>query len=91
MRHGKLTRDQAIAEVGIDAVDRVDAIPCDFTGRVQTDGDESVEFSASCKATNQDEDDCQIVAYYYQMQDDLDASGDDLSNCNWEIAGYEVR
>lgn len=91
MRHGKLTRDQAIAEVGIEAVERVDAVNCEFTNRVQTDGDEAVEFFAMVNTTDRFGEDARLVAFYYQMPDDLEAAGDDLSNCNWAVSGYEVR
>ena len=85
MRKGDLTRLQAIEKIGIDAVEAVDRENCDFTGRVQTDGDEGIEFSSSIEV-----DGDILIAYFYQTQDDLDAAGDDLSNCNWEIAGYEI-
>lgn len=91
MRHGKLTRDQAIAEVGIEAVDKVDAMNCDFTNRLQTDGDDDVEFSATVRATDRSGDSVQLVAFYYQAPEALDAAGDDLSNCDWTVNGYEIR
>ncbi len=91
MRRGNLTRDQAIAEVGIEAVDMVDSANCDFTNRVQTDGDEGIEFSATVSTTDREGYDIRLVAFYYQAQADLDAAGDDLSNCDWAVSGYEVR
>lgn len=91
MRYGKLTRDQAIEIAGAAKVDEVDAKNCDFTNRLQTDGDEAIEFSASVSFEDADGDDCSLTAFYYQFQEDLDGAGDDLSNCDWVIAGYEVR
>ena len=46
MRKGNLSRDQVIELVGLDAVESVENENCDYTNRVQTDGDDSVEFSA---------------------------------------------
>lgn len=86
MRNGNLTRDQAIAIVGIDAVNTVDHENCDYTNRVQTDGDDGIEFSASVACA----DGAVLIAYYYLTQNDIDNAGDDLSNCDWQIAGYEI-
>jgi hypothetical protein len=91
MRHGQLTRDQAIAAVGLRAVDLVDTLNCDFTNRLQTDGDEAIEFSATVSATDRDDSEVRLVAFHYQMPDALAAAGDDLSNCDWAISGYEIR
>ena len=79
MRNGNLTRNQAIAIVGIDAVTKVDHENCDFTNRVQPDGEDGIEFSASVACGGG----AVLVAYYYLTQEDIDAAGDDLSNCDW--------
>ena len=90
MRKGNLTREQAIGIAGIDAVEALDRENCDYTNRVQTDGDTSVEFSASVDYHDRAYD-CGAVltAYYYQEQEDLDGV-EDLSLLNWIIEGYEV-
>ena len=89
MRKGNLTRAQAIERVGASAVDTVDAENCDFTNRVQTDGDTGVEFSASVIATDLDGEECSLMAYYYQAEEDLDGV-EDLGSLDWEIEGYEI-
>lgn len=88
MRKGNLTREQAIEIVGVDAVNAVDAKNCDYTNRVQTDGDSDIEFSAGVAATSVDCD-VTLLAYYYQDQSALDAV-DELDQLDWEIEGYEV-
>ncbi len=80
-----------MAMVGEEAVIEVERENCEYTNRVQTDGDTGVEFAASVRCTDQHGDDCTLVAYYYQDQETLDELGDnDLSALDWEIEGYEV-
>jgi hypothetical protein len=90
MRQGSLNREQAVKLVGEKMVEAVESENCDFTNRLQTDGDDAIEFSASVQGEDLSGEDCTLVAYYYQNQEDLDAAGDDLGNCNWEIEGYEI-
>jgi hypothetical protein len=91
MRKGRLTRDQAIAVVGIDAVNDVDAKSCDFTSRVQTDGDTDIEFSAGVEAIDiVSGEQVTLIAYYYQDRDALDAV-EQLDDLSWEIEGYEFN
>ena len=73
MRKGNLSREQAVKMVGEKMVDAVESENCDFTGRLQTDGDESIEFSASVRGEDLFREECILVAYYYQDQEDLDA------------------
>jgi hypothetical protein len=92
MRKGKLTREQAIEIAGIEVVEKLDNENCDFTNRVQCDGDTAVEFSASVHYTDPEfvgENNTTLIAYYYQEEEDLDGI-EDLSDLGWEIAGYEV-
>jgi hypothetical protein len=89
MRHGKLTRDQAIVEASKEVVEALDRENCDFSGRVQTDGDQSVEFTASINYTDAEGERRTLVAYYYQMQDALDKV-EELDQLDWEIEGYEA-
>lgn len=89
MRKGELTREQAIDICGLDAVNKLDTVNCDFTNRVQTDGDDAVEFAASISCKDSDGEDCTLIAYYYQDQESVDAA-DDLGSLDWEINGYEV-
>lgn len=83
MRKGNLTRAQIEAIYGPGLLDKLDRENCDFTDRLQTDGDRAVEFSASVQSG----DDI-ITAYYYQDPDALNV--EDLGNLHWEINGYEI-
>jgi hypothetical protein len=86
---GNLTREQAVAIVGEAAVAKVDGENCDFTSRVQCDGDTRTEFSASVRCEDKDGTKCTLVAYYYQEQDAVDAV-ESLDQLDWGIEGYEV-
>lgn len=90
MKKGEMNREQVIEMVGIESVVAVEKENCDFTNRVQCDGDESVEFSASVKAVDKNGDDCQLIAYYYQSPEAIKAADGDLGSCDWEINGYEL-
>jgi len=94
MKKGKLNREKAIEIAGVSAASAVAKANCDFTNRVgyngSVQGDAQVEFSAAVSCTDKDGQDCTLIAYYYQDADDVDAAGDDLSNLDWEIEGYEV-
>lgn len=94
---GNLTREQAVAIVGAEAVEKVGRENCEPTGRVgyngACQGDAFCEWAASVSATNADGDDVTLVAYYYTSneQDEIMAANDgDGSYIDWEIAGYEV-
>ncbi len=89
MTKGTLSRDQAIAAVGHKTVDLVDGLNCDFTNRVQTDGDTRVEFSASTPCVDAEGYNGILVVYYYQEQADLDEA-EELDHLNWTITGYEI-
>ena len=87
---GNLTREQAIAIVGEQAVKKVDGKSCDYTCRLMGDNDDRAEFSASVCCKDKDGNECVVTAYYYPTQQELDGAGDDLSNVDWEIYGHEV-
>ena len=89
MRKGNLTREQAINICGTDAVESVENENCDYTNRVQTDGDSSVEFSAIINCVDSNGTSCKLIAYYYQNQSDIDNT-DDLGVLDWEVNGYEI-
>lgn len=89
MRKGTLTREQAIIEAGIDAVSRLDRENCDFTNRVQCDGDDSVEFSASVSFLDADLDAVTLTAYFYQDKEDLERC-ENLDELEWIVEGYEI-
>lgn len=86
---GTLTREQAIQAIGIGLVEKLDSVNCEPTGRLQTDGDDSVEYSASVETGNDEYGHMTLTAYYYQSPADL-AGVEDLSNLQWTVAGYEL-
>jgi len=88
MRKGDLTREQAIERAGLELVEKVEGLNCDFTGRLQTDGDKAVEFSAGTNFIDQDGYNRVLTAYYYQDPEDLDEN--DFDDLDWEISGYEI-
>ena len=88
MRKGRLTRELAIQEVGLEIVEKLEHKNCDFSGCLQVDGDDVVEFTASIAFTNSDGDDCHLIAYYYQMAEDME--GIELDQLDWKIEGYEI-
>jgi len=85
----KLTREQAVNEVGAKFVDQVEAAPCDYSNRVTNDG--TVEFCATVKA-GFDEDGFSrtITAVYFQDSDKADGC-EDLDDLSWEVAHYTVQ
>lgn len=93
MRHGNLTRDEAIELVGLNAVVAVEDENCEPTSRCQTDGDTDVEFAASVACKTADGDDCVLTAYYYVGGEWMANLPDDVwygDLVDWEINGYEV-
>lgn len=86
---GEMTREQAVAAVGEDAVNNVERENCDFTNRVQCDGDTRVEFAASVRCDDTEGNAVTLRAYYYQEQADVNAV-DSLDELEWEIEGYDV-
>jgi hypothetical protein len=90
MRKGNLNREEAIKKAGLEAVEKVEALDCNFTNRLQTDGDDSVEFAANVEFVDSEGIDRVLTAYYYQTPEDLERVGDNLGYLNWEIEGYEI-
>jgi len=93
MKKGTMTKEQAIAIVGVELVDKLDAENCGPTNRVgyngACQGDDKTEHSASISL----EDGRVLMAYYYtsneQDQVIAEANGDG-SVIYWEITGYEI-
>jgi len=85
----KLTREQAISEVGLKFVEQVESAPCDFSNRVTNDG--SVEFCATVKAgVDEDGFSRTITAVYFQDADAVDGV-EDLSDLQWVVEYYTVQ
>jgi len=91
MYKGTMTRDEAIKVAGIETVEAVDATDCDYTNRV-LDGTccaGDVEFSADVQFIDDDGWTRNLIAYYYQDDDDVRGC-EDLSDLDWAISGYEI-
>lgn len=96
MREDLLTREQAIAEVGLAAVEAVERENCEPTGAVgyngRCQGDRLTEWSAAVYLTDADGDEITLRAYYYTDEDDetlADETGT-WDNTDWVIEGYEI-
>lgn len=75
----KLTRTQAIAKYGVEAIESIDNAPCEPTGRLiypafEPEHAGMVEFATQTEPAQ---------AYYYQPE------GADVDNAAWEIDHYE--
>ena len=94
MRKGRLNREQAVSLIGIAAVNVVESKNCEPTSRLQTDGDDDTEWSASVTIICADGLPGSLTAYYYltpeQMQQMSDADGDG-SAVDWKIHGYDIE
>jgi hypothetical protein len=90
MQKGNLSRQDAINQAGLVAVEKVESENCEPTNRVgyngAVQGDDLIEWSASVPV-----DGGRLNAYYYTTQDEIDEAGDDLSNVDWVIHGYEIQ
>jgi len=90
MRKGTLSRQQAIDQVGAEAVKRVEAENCDFTNRLMPAGwEDEIEFSSSIICTDHNGNDCRLIAYYYQDADTVNEA-EGLDHLDWIIHGYEI-
>lgn len=78
-----LTREQAIALAGADAVDRVERAQVGFTHKQLMDGG-LVEFAADV-----DVDGAILTAYYYQPRADVDAV-QNLDELDWHVARFAL-
>ena len=92
MRKGNLTREQVVEIFGEEIIGQLEAQNCEPTNRLQTDGDDSTEWSASVDTPDHEEY-WGVTCYYYTTpeEDELMAECDgDGSAIDWEIEGYEV-
>ena len=94
----QLTREEAIAIVGAEAVEKVEANGCEPTGGVgyngARQGDDLTEWAASVAATDKDGCPVRLWVYYYTTNEEDQAmadAGSDGSVINWEIDHYSVR
>lgn len=82
-----MTREQAIEMAGIERVETVEGMDCDFTNRVTTgtEWDGFCEFSASVPLDDGD----YLTAFYYQKNEDVNAT-EDLGSLTWVVDHYEI-
>jgi len=90
MKYGTVTREQAIAVFGEELVNRLDSENCDFTNRVQTDGDTTIEFSATLRGLAADDGQERTLTAYYYQDADMVREAEDLGSLDWVIDGYEI-
>jgi hypothetical protein len=91
----RLTREEAIKEVGIEAVEAVESLNCEPTNRVgyngNVQGDDTIEWSATYSLPDESD---YLTAYYYTDADETDslaeATGGDLSGLGWVVDHYEI-
>ena len=83
----RLTRAQAVEQVGGEAVMQVETESVDFTNRL-TDGTPHngwTEFASSVKTTDKQGESCTLTMYAYIDSDHL-VDCEDLSNLSWDAA-----
>ena len=85
-----MTREQVEVIVGRGAVDAVEYINCEPTGRCgyngACQGDELCEWVSYVDAVDADGEHCELLAYYYTTNDQDENIGD----IDFVIAGYEI-
>lgn len=80
-----LTREEAIQQAGLKAVEAVESMNCEPTNRLTDDG--TMEFRASIEIDV--EEGTRLEAYYYQ-DEEVAMETEDLSDLQWEIHGYRI-
>lgn len=84
----KITRTQAVEQVGEKAVLEVEGSQVDYTGRVT--GNDWVEFSATVDAKDSDGEKVKLVMYVMVSQAELD-SCEELDCVDWDKAVSEAE
>jgi hypothetical protein len=94
---GNLSREDAVAAIGEDAVNAAESANCEPTGRVGYNGacqdNDLCEWFASAPGTDKNGVECSVIVYYYTTneQDETMAAQDgDGSAIDWVIEGYEI-
>lgn len=90
-----LTREQAIAIVGVAAVEKVEAENCEPTNRVgfngACQGDDECEWSAFIGCEDLSGEKCRLTAYYYTTNEEDELIGEDGSSITWVIHHFSVE
>jgi len=81
---------EAVNVVGVEAVARVLAENCDFTGRVIDEVYGVEEMSASILTEDRDGNECQLVVLYLVDADDLAACYGDLSTLDYSNYTFDI-
>jgi hypothetical protein len=89
--HDIMTRDQAIAKVGLVAVERAENDNCEPTGRLMPAGCQDMQEWAGQSTGVFDVIPVNVRALYYPTDAEIDAAGEDLSYVDWRIDGYTIR
>jgi hypothetical protein len=84
----KLNREQAIKEVGLNAVVEVEGESVDFTNRVT--GNDWVEFSATVNAQDAEGENVKLTMYLLVAQSELDVC-EELDGVDWDKAVSEAE
>lgn len=94
MRHGNLTREQAIKQAGIDAVEAIEKENCDFTNRVdqELDFEDVVEFSSSIEFIDAEGINRTLTMYYYPDAEQINSYDGDFGKVDWDcVEGFEIN
>ena len=90
----KLTRDQAIAMIGIGKIRKLEALTYEPTSRAYDHADGEIEWSASLTTEFiPDGELCTVTAYYYTDAADaaqVEALGGDWGGIDWEVSYYTI-
>jgi len=93
----KLTRDQAIAMIGIGKIRKLEALNYEPTSRAYDHADGEIEWSASLTTEFiPDGELCTVTAYYYTDAADaadaaqVEALGGEWAGIDWEVSYYTI-
>ena len=90
----KLTRDQAIAMIGIGKIRKLEALTYEPTSRAYDHADGEIEWSASLTTEFiPDGELCTVTAYYYTDAADaaqVEALSGDWGGIDWEVSYYTI-
>lgn len=92
---GNLTREEAVAIIGEEAVAAAERENCEPTGRVgyngKCQGDDLIEWSSSAAGLDRDGNECSVRVYLYTNRAEEDAAEEfGWDAIRWRIAGYEI-
>ena len=92
----EVTRDEAIEMVGLEAVEKVESMNCEWSnggGKSFGEHDTTQTWKARLHLKNNDEHEEIYAVYLVEDSEFIDADGgpiEDLSNINWEISHYVI-